>query len=481
MAKEQIRKDRLLKLKRIRKSGIDPFPFFTEKIQKIEKVFSPFKTRKKVRLAGRIRTIRLHGGSLFLDFEDSTAKIQAYLRKDRLGDSYKFFVENFDIGDIVLFQGKLFLTKKKEKTIEVENYKLLSKSLLPLPEKWHGLKDVEERFRKRYLDLIFNPEVKRKFELRSKIIKEIRRFLGKEGFLEVETPILQPIYGGATANPFKTYHSALESEFYLRIAPELYLKRLLIGGFDKVYEIGRVFRNEGIDKDHNPDFTILELYWAYIDFEEMMKFSEKMLKKILKIFFKKNKILYKNKEIKFNIPFKKVEFYDVLRKKLKKDPRKLTDKEIKNIAKKLKIPISQKSRFKILDDIFKKVCKDEILQPTFILHQPIELTPLAKNYERDSSLASRFQIIIGGWELINAFSELADPLEQKRRFEYEKKEREKGDRETHPLDTDFIEALEYGMPPAVGFGMGIDRLVALLTNSNNLREVILFPLMKPRR
>jgi lysyl-tRNA synthetase class 2 len=480
MAKEQLRKERLAKLEKIRKTGIDPYPFFDEKVKKIKEVFSPFKVGKKTILAGRIRAMRLHGGSLFLDFEDGTGKMQAYLKKDELQDKYIFFVENFDVGDIILFKGKLFLTKKKEKTIKVESYKLLAKSLLPLPEKWHGLQDIEERFRKRYLDLLMSAEIKEKFILRAKIISEIRRFLDQNGFLEVETPILQSVYGGAAANPFKTYHNALNQEFYLRIAPELYLKRLIIGGFEKVYEIGRVFRNEGIDREHNPDFTMLEFYWAYSRIEEMMNFFERMLKQIVKKVIKKNKILYRGKEINFKTPFKKVDFYVLLKKKLKKDFRKLTDQEINKIAGKLKIPTYQKSRFKILDDIFKKACVPDIIQPTFVLRQPIELTPLAKRDKKDPQLASRFQFIVGGWELNNAFSELNDPLEQKERFEYEQNQRKKGAKETHPLDFDYIEALEYGMPPTTGFGMGLDRLVALLTDSNNLREVILFPLMRKK-
>lgn len=480
MAKEQIRKDRLEKITRLKKSKINPYPLFFEKTKEINEVLFSFKEGARVILAGRIRSLRLHGGSLFLDFDDGTAKMQAYLKKNNLKENYKFFIENFDIGDIVLFKGSLFLTKKNEKTIEVKSYKLLSKSLLPLPEKWHGLQDVEERFRKRYLDLLMSSEVKNKFVLRAKIILELRRFLDKNGFLEVETPILQPIYGGAAANPFKTYHKALDSDLYLRIAPELYLKRLLVGGFQKVYEIGRTFRNEGIDKSHNPDFTTLEFYWAYTNLEDMMRFSEKMLKEIVKNCLKKNKILFQGKEIKFNTAFKRVDFYKLLKEKIKKDPRNLSERSIKDIAKKLKIPTNKKSKFKLLDDVFKKTCTPEIIQPTFILRQPIELTPLAKRDEKDNNLASRFQLIVGGWELLNAFSELNDPIEQKERFEYETEQRKRGSQETHPLDKDFIEALEYSMPPAVGFGMGIDRLVSVLTNSNTLREVILFPLMRKK-
>ncbi len=397
-----------------------------------------------------------------------------------MAQKYNFFINNFDTGDIVFLKGSLFLTKKKEKTIDVNRYILLSKSILPLPEKWHGLQDIEERFRKRYLDLLMSKEVKEKFILRSKIITQIRRILDENGFLEVETPILQPIYGGAAASPFKTHHNALDHDFYLRIAPELYLKRLIVGGFEKVYEIGRVFRNEGIDKDHNPDFTMLEFYWSYANLKDLMNFSEKMIKRIVKDVFKSDQIKFKKNIINFKNQFQKLEFYEVLKKKFNKDFLNLKDGEIKEIAKNLKIPTHHKTRFKLLDDIFKKACREDIIQPTFILHQPIGLTPLAQKDKENPDLASRFQLVVGGWELINAFSELNDPFEQKKRFKDEQKARRKGAEETHPWDEDYIEALEYGMPPTVGFGMGIDRLVAVLTNSNNLREVILFPLMRPR-
>lgn len=478
MAQKEIRKTRIKKLKKIEKSGINSYPSSFEKPKKIKNVLSAFKNGKRVIVAGRIRTLRLHGGSLFLDIDDSTGMIQLFLRKNILKERYVFFKENIDIGDFILFKGKLFITKKREKTVDVLDYKILSKSLLPLPEKWHGLKDIEERFRKRYLDLIMSREVKEKFILRSKIIFEIRKFLDKKGFLEVETPVLQTIYGGASAEPFRTHHRVFDLDLFLRIAPELYLKRLLVGGFDKVYEIGRVFRNEGIDRFHNPEFTTLEFYWAYTNLEEMMKFCETMIKEVVKKVLKKDKIICQGKEIDFSKPFKRVYFYQLIESKIKKDPRKLKDKDIIKIAKNLKVPTLNKTRFKLLDDIFKKVCKEKIFQPTFVLYSPIELTPLAKSKEDDSSLASRFQLVIGDWETMNAFSELNNPIEQRKRFEYQRKEKKKGDKEAHPFDEDFIEALEYGMPPAVGCGMGIDRLVALITNSKSIKEVILFPLMR---
>lgn len=481
MALKEIIKERVKKLENIKKAKISPYPVSFKKPKKIEEAILKFKEGKKITLAGRVFSIRVHGGSTFLDFKDGSGKFQAFLRKDKLKRDYDFFLENIDTGDFLLFEGKLFLTKKGEKTIEVDRFQLLSKSLRPLPEKWHGLSDNEERFRKRYLDLLMNPEVKERFVQRSKIISSIREFLDREGFLEVETPILQPIYGGASAEPFKTHHRALDMDLYLRIAPELYLKRLLVGGFDKVYEIARNFRNEGIDKYHNPDFTMLEFYWAYGTFDDLIKITERLVKYIVKKVFKSQKISYMGKEINFLKPFEKIEFYQFLEKELGVNVREISDKEIVKIAKKFDIPTFKKSRFKILDDIFKKICREKIIQPTFVLYTPIELTPLAKSKEDDKSLALRLQLIICGWEVVNAFAELNDPIEQRRRFEEQKIEKKRGDKEAHPFDEDFIEALEYGMPPAIGLGMGIDRLVAILTNAENLREVILFPLLRPKR
>jgi lysyl-tRNA synthetase class 2 len=483
-AQEEIKKKRKEKLDNFKKAGINPYPQKIEPHQSIKEVilnFQKFKG-KEVTLVGRIRTLREHGGSTFLHFEDGSGKIQAYFKRDKLGkDSYQFFLDNFDIGDFILVKGKLFKTKKGEKTIEVEGYQMLAKALLPLPEKWHGLQDIEERFRKRYLDLLMNPEVKEKFILRTKIISELRKFLGKEGFIEVETPILQPIHGGAAAEPFKTHLNALNIDLYLRIAPELYLKRLLVGGFEKIYEIGRAFRNEGMDKSHNPDFTVLELYWAFVDYEKLMEFSEKMFQKITTNLFGSPKITYQGKEISFNPPFERVEFFELLTEKIGADPKKSKEEELQKIAKNLNIATEKKSPAKILDDIFKKECKSEISKPTFVLHQPIELTPLAKRSAKDPKKAARFQLIVAGWELINAFSELNDPTEQRKRFEEEVRAKERGEEETHPFDEDFIEGLEYGMPPVAGLGIGIDRLCALLTDSKSLREIILFPLMKPQK
>jgi len=483
---EEIRKKRINKLKKISESGFHCYPVSTKRTHSIIEVIKKFSTlerdQKEVILAGRIRAMRVHGGLTFLQLEDGSGSIQAMLSKNTLGSKgYKFFLDNFDIGDFVELRGNLFKTQRGEKTIKVLDYRILSKSLRPLPEKWHGLTDVEERYRRRYLDLIFNPEVKKKFEIRSKIIKEIRSFLEKNGFLEVETPILQPIYGGASARPFKTHLNALDMDMYLRIAPELYLKRLLVGGFEKVYEIGRCFRNEGVDKVHNPDFTMLEFYWAYADYKDLMNLTEEMFSYILQKVFGKLTIEYDGKEIDFTPPWKRVEYLDLLQKEADIDYETLNLKGLKERAKKLGIKIEKgDSKPQIADKIYKKFCQQKLWQPTFLIHFPMEAKPLAKALENHPEKAANFQLLVGGIELVNAYSELNDPLEQKKRFKEQEKIYKKGLEEAQRMDEDFIEALEYGMPPAAGFGIGIDRLIALLTNSHSLREVILFPTMRPK-
>ncbi len=483
---DEIRKNRIKKLEAIKKALINPYPEKSKRTHRISEALRDFNkissSKKEIILVGRVRSLRSHGGSLFIDIEDGTGKIQAFLRKDRVGESaFEFFLDNFDIGDFIEIRGVLFKTKKGEKTIEVADYKMLAKSLLPLPEKWHGLKDIEERFRKRYLDLIFNPEVKRKFELRSKIIKEIREFLEREGFLEVETPILQPIYGGAKAKPFKTHLNALNIDLYLRISPELYLKRLLVGGFEKVYELGKCFRNEGVDRSHNPDFTMLEFYWAYSDYKELMKLTERMFENLVKKLFGKLEIKYEGKKINFKSPWPRIEFNSLIRKYTKINLEEINLEALKKEARKLGIePSKGSSKAEVADEIYKKSCLPKILQPTFVINHPQGAFPLAKALEKDSRKLANFQLVIASWEIVNAFSELNDPIEQRRRFEEQEKFFKEGFEEAQRMDTDFITALEYGMPPAAGFGMGIDRLVALLTDSHSLREVILFPTMRPK-
>ncbi|PIS17271.1 MAG: lysine--tRNA ligase [Candidatus Nealsonbacteria bacterium CG09_land_8_20_14_0_10_42_14] len=437
MALVNIRKTRIKKLEAIKKAGINPYPIKTKRTHSIEETLANFerfaRAKTELNLVGRIRSIREHGGSAFFHFEDGTNKLQAYLKRDKVGaKKYQFFLANFDVGDFIEVAGTLFKTKRGEKTIEVSDFRILAKSVLPLPEKWHGLQDVEERFRKRYLDLIMNSEVKEKFQLRSRIIEELRNILAKEGFLEVETPILQPIPGGALAKPFKTHLNALKLDLYLRVSPELYLKRLLVGGFEKIYEIGRCFRNEGMDKHHNPDFTMLELYWAYQDRDNLMNFLERIMVDLVKKIKGKSQISYQGQKIDFKTPWRRIKYqrnYEETREK--------------------------------------------IIQPTFVIDYPVELSILAKAKIDNHKEAHSFQLVIGGIELIKGFSELNDPIEQERRFQ-------KAKIETERKDKDFLEALQYGMPPAAGLGLGVDRLVALLTDSHSLREAIIFPTMRPK-
>jgi len=481
---DEIRKNRIKKLKAIENVGFSAYPGQTKRTHTCQQALEDFsklaRLKKEIILAGRIISLRQHGGLVFSHIKDGAAQIQTLFKKDRLGEkSFQFFLDNFDIGDFIEIRGILFKTKKGEKTLEAADYKILVKSLLPLPEKWHGLKDVEERYRKRYLDLIFNPEVKERFELRSRIIKEIRSFLDKEGFLEVETPILQPIYGGATAKPFKTHLNALDIDLYLRISLELYLKRLLVGGFEKIYEIGRCFRNEGIDRAHNPDFTMLEFYWAYADYKDLMKFTEEMLIKILKILFGKTIIEYNGKKLNFKAPLKRIEFNQLFKKYTKIDLEEINEDALIKEAKKLGIE-NKGGKFEIADEIFKKVIKSKIEQPCFIIHYPAEAFPLAKPLDNNSEKSASFQLIVAGIELIKAYSELNNPIAQKQKFEEQEKIFKTGFKQAQRMDKDYIEALEYGMPPAAGWGMGIDRLTALLTDSHSLREVILFPTMRSK-
>ncbi|MDD2731770.1 MAG: lysine--tRNA ligase [Candidatus Pacebacteria bacterium] len=481
---EDIRKARIKKLKAIEAAGFSAYPNQVKRTHTSEtalKEFSKlFRQKKEVILVGRIISLREHGGLAFINIKDESGKIQAMLKKDRLGEKgYRFFLDNFDIGDFIEIKGILFKTKRGEKTIEVWSYKMTAKSLLPLPEKWHGLTDIEERYRKRHLDLLFNPEVKERFVLRSKVITEIRSFLEKEGFLEVETPILQPLYGGASAKPFKTHLNALDINLYLRISPELYLKRLLVGGFEKVYEIGKCFRNEGIDKAHNPDFTMLEFYWAYSDYKELMKFTEKFISSIIKKITGRTKISYQGKTIDFSCPWPRIEYSNIIRKYAKIDIDEMGLEGLKKQAQKMGLSVKG-GKAEIIDEIYKKMCRPKISNPVFLIQYPASAFPLAKPLDDNTAKSASFQLVAAGFELVKAFSEMNNPILQRERFKEQEKIFKQGFEEAQPMDEDFIEALEYGMPPASGFGMGIDRLTALITNSHSLREIILFPIMKPR-
>ncbi|MDP4007473.1 MAG: lysine--tRNA ligase [bacterium] len=482
----EIRKARIKKLDQLKKAGELAYPAGSKRTHEIQELLQGFsalaKSEKEVTLVGRIRSVREHGGSTFFHIEDGTGTIQIYLKKDRVGEkAYQFFLDAFDMGDFVQIRGTLFSTKKGEKTIEAAHTKMLAKSLLPLPEKWHGLKDEEERYRKRYLDLLFNKEVKEKFEKRTLVVKSIREFLDTKGFLEVETPVLQSIYGGADAEPFTTHLNAFNLDMYLRISLELPLKRLIVGGFEKVYEMGRVFRNEGVDRQHNPDFTMLEFYWAYADYKDLMKFTEELVSFIVERVAGKKEIVYEGKKISFKTPWPRVEYAELFRKHLRLDIESLNREALAKEAKKLGIEIAKSfNKSHVADALYKKAIRPKLWDPQFIIHHPSEMFPLAKTRVQDPTKAETFQLLAGGWELVKAYSEQNDPQGQKKAFEEQESLFKKGLEDAQRMDKDFIEALEYGMPPTAGFGMGVDRITALLTDSHSLREVILFPTMKPK-
>ncbi len=471
MAEEEIRKQRMEKLEILKNKNIEPYGRKYEKV-KIKNIGE----KGDVKTAGRIIALRKHGGASFADIVDTEGKIQLYFKKNIIGEQQYEIFKEIDIGDFIGVEGEIFKTKTGEKTILVKNFTVLSKSLKPLPEKWHGLRDIEIRFRKRYLDLLINKEVREKFIKRTKIIQFIRKYLNDLGFLEVETPMMHPIPGGAEAKPFITYHNTLEMNLYLRIAPELYLKRLLVGNFEKIYEINRSFRNEGISPLHNPEFTMLELYSAYGDYKEMMEITENLLTTLVKNLYGKLKITYQGKEIDFSLPWEKITWSDVFKKVGITNWKDITAVREKINDFQLEVEEEkQNNLFELLDFIFKKKIQPDLINPTFVIDYPVEISPLAKSKKDNPEITERFELFIGGLEVANAYSELNDPIEQYTRF-YEKA---KGDKEK--IDFDYIEALEYGMPPAGGLGIGIDRLVMILTDSPSIREVILFPLLRPKK
>ena len=482
---KELKKERKKKLKAIKNAGHLAYPSKTKRTHDIGEALDSFNSLKekeeRVTLTGRMKSKREHGKLTFCDIQDGEGEIQVVMKESKLGSKgYNFFLDNFDMGDFIEVTGTLIETDTGEQSLAATEYKMLSKALRPLPEKWHGLQDVEERYRKRYLDLIFNEGVKEKFVIRSKVIKSLRSFLEKEDFLEMETPILQTIPGGANASPFKTHLNALDLDLYLRVAPELFLKRLLVGGFEKVYEIGRCFRNEGMDRTHNPDFTTLEFYQAYADYKDLMGLTEKMFEEMLQEVFGSLQIEHEGEEIDFSTPWERKEFSHLINKYADINYEDMHVEALREEARERGLDIKEEDpKGEILDKIYKEYCKPEIQDPTFVIHHPEGSIPLAKSLEGKDKLAN-FQLIAGGWELVNAFTELNDPVEQRKRFEEQEQLREEGLEEAQQLDEAFLEALEHGMPPAAGFGMGIDRLVALLTDSDSLREVILFPLMKPK-
>ena len=437
---------------------------------------------KDVTVAGRIMSKRIMGKASFCHIQDATGKIQSYVSINDLGEeSYKQFKED-DIGDIIGITGFVFKTKTGEISIHAKELVLLTKSLRPLPEKFHGLKDTDLRYRQRYVDLIVNPEVKQTFEKRIKIIKEMRRILDEKGYMEVETPILQTIAGGATAKPFITHHNSLDIDMYLRVAPELYLKRLIVGGFDKVYEIGRNFRNEGMDIKHNPEFTNMELYAAYENMEDMMAITEELISTIAKNVLGTTKITYQGVEIDLTPAWRRVTMIDIVKEKTGVDFNEIeTDEQAQEAARKAGIEIDpiKTTRGDILAQFFDEKVEETLIQPTIVYNYPIENSPLAKKVPEDPRMTQRFELFIGGREYANAFSELNDPIDQYERFLAQVKAREAGDEEANMMDTDFVNALEYGLPPTGGLGIGLDRLIMLLTDEASIRDILLFPTMKP--
>jgi len=478
------------KFQRLIEEGIDPFPHKFEKTHSVVNAVTSFRSlskeeleakKVKVSVPGRILSIREMGRATFFHISDSRAKLQIYLREDVVGEkNYKLF-SLFDIGDVVAVSGVLFKTKTGELTVLCETYTLLAKSFHPLPEKWHGLQDVELRYRKRYLDLIMNPEVGEVFRLRSALIAQARRFFDNRGYIEVETPMMHAVPGGALARPFQTFHNALGIELYLRIAPELYLKKLVVGGLEKVYEINRSFRNEGISSEHNPEFTMLEFYEAYSDYEDMMNLTEELLTELSLSLLNTDEIKYGEHTISLERPWKRMKFKEALLACSGLAPSRFDDKQaVKELASTLAPEKKSLTYGKALDIIFDKNVKPQLIQPTFVLNPPKEVSPLAKADKTYPEEALRFELIMAGMEIANAFSELTDPQEQKERFEQQAEERKKGDEESHWIDTEYIQALEYGLPPTGGEGIGIDRLIMIFANKKSIREVILFPLLRPK-
>ncbi len=486
-------KRRYEELNELNEKGFQPYAYSFDVDSDSENIKENYKEDEKrnVKIAGRIMAIRRMGKASFAHIMDHKGRIQMYLRKDEIGDQYAAF-KLMDIGDIVGVEGYVFKTKTGETSVHVTSLELLSKSLRPLPIAkevtdedgnkiiYDQFADKELRYRQRYVDLIVNPKVKDTFVNRSKIITAMRSYLDAQDYVEVETPILQPLYGGAAAKPFTTHHNSLDIDLYLRIADELYLKRLIVGGFNGVYEISKDFRNEGMDRTHNPEFTMMELYVPYKDYEWMMEFVEKLTTHICKNVFNTLEFSFEGNQIDFKTPWKRISFVDAIKDKTGVDVINATDDELKGIAKNLGVDISAaEGRAKLIDEIFGAAIEPELIQPTFVIDYPLILSPLAKKHRTKEGLVERFEAYVAGREICNAFSELNDPLDQRQRFEEQVKLKEAGDEEAHQVDEDFLRALEYGFPPTAGLGMGIDRLIMILTDQSSIRDVIFFPQMKP--
>ncbi|HHU17848.1 MAG TPA: lysine--tRNA ligase [Clostridiales bacterium] len=487
ISEESLNEMRLIrreKLKKLQEMGRDPFLVESWDVKNysmdIKNNFDEMEG-KVVSCAGRIMAKRQMGKASFIDIQDQQGRIQCYIRQDVITpEEYEIFL-TYDIGDIVGVVGEVFKTKHGEISIKVSEIKLLTKSLQILPNKFHGLKDHETRYRQRYVDLIVNPEVKEKFILRSKIIKEIKNYLERRGFLEVDTPILTTIAGGANARPFETHHNTLDMDMRLRISNELYLKRLIVGGFDRVYEMGKMFRNEGMDRNHNPEFTSMELYQAYGNMEDMMDITENLISTVAQNVLGSMVIEYQGKTFDLTPPWERLTMQDAVKKWVGEDFDKInTDEEAREVAKKQNLENAETmTRGLVISTLFEEYCEKHLEGPLFIIGHPVEISPLSKRDPKDPRITRRFEAYINTWEIANAFSELNDPIDQYQRFKAQQEQLEKGDNEAHPMDEDFVNALEVGMPPTGGLGIGIDRVIMLLTNAASIRDIILFPTMKP--
>ncbi|MCR4404319.1 MAG: lysine--tRNA ligase [Candidatus Acetothermia bacterium] len=484
-----LRQERLRKLEILEGRGIEPYPSSFRTTAEISEIVDRFsslapgaRTGARPRLAGRITAIRRMGRATFLDLRQGEAKIQGYANQDGLAERYEL-LELLDIGDFLGVEGEVFKTQRGELSVDLASFTLLAKALRPPPEKWHGLRDVEIRYRQRYLDLLANEEVRRTFVTRSRIITAMRAFLDSRGFLEVETPILQPLYGGASARPFETYHHALGQRMFLRISDELYLKRLIVGGYPRVYEIGKDFRNEGISTEHNPEFTVMECYQAFADYHDIMDLAEELISSVARGVLGRTEIAYQGEEIDLAPPWRRVTLREAILEGTGLDIREERTKEaLEREARRLGLRLEPQPTWgKAVDKLLSEFVQPKLIQPTFVLDYPVEISPLAKRKASDPSLAERFELFIGGLEMGNAFSELNDPLDQAARFQQQEEQRRLGDEETQVLDEDFLISLEHGMPPTGGLGIGVDRLVMLLTDARSIRDVILFPTLRAPR
>jgi lysyl-tRNA synthetase class 2 len=485
MALEDFRNVRIAKADALRARGVDPYPATTARTHTIRQVVDAFDALAQagtpVTVAGRVMAQRAHGALTFLDIDDGSDRIQILCKAEAMGDdAYTRLSESLDMGDIVEATGPLMRTNRGERSVAATSWTMLTKALVPLPEKWHGLQDVEERYRRRYLDLLLNADVRKTFEIRNAVLQSLRSFLQTEGFLEVQTPVLQPLYGGASARPFKTHMHTLDMDLFLRIAPELYLKRLVVGGLERVYEFTTNFRNEGMDRDHNPEFSVLEFYAAYRDLDWAMKFTERILAHAVQHATGGTAVQYEGASIEFGGTYQRATFCDLFRQHTGVDFLTASYEELESAAQRLQVTVQKAvTREGMADEIFKKVIRKTLIQPVFVTDWPAGLLPLAKR-TAIPELVQAFQFFAGGFELIKAFGELNDPLDQRERFGAQEANRAKGDEEAQRLDEDFLEALEHGMPPTAGWGLGLDRFVMLLTANHSIRDVILFPTMKPR-